>query len=79
MNEPVSLTQAISAALLATVNVLALLFGWSAETTAALNLAVGAWVAVAGFWLRSQVTPTRNVALTRNDVELIEAGRGEAA
>lgn len=77
-NEPVSLTTAITAALVATVNVLAIVFDWSTDVTAALNLAIGAWVAVVGFWLRANVTPTRNVALTTNDVALIEAGRAEA-
>jgi fatty acid desaturase len=42
--EPVSLAAAVDAALIATVNVLALIFGWDGTVVAALNICIGAWV-----------------------------------
>jgi fatty acid desaturase len=42
--EPVTVSAAVNAALIATVNLLALVFGWDATLVAALNLALGAWV-----------------------------------
>lgn len=55
--EPATLVTALSAAIVATINVLGLIFNWSADLIASLNIAAAAWVAVAGFWIRSMVTP----------------------
>lgn len=75
--EPVTLSAAITAALLATVNLLAYLLDWSDTATQLVNICVAAWVLVASMVVRQMVTPTSNVALTNNDVALIEAGRAE--
>ncbi len=56
--EPATITTALSAAVVATINVLAILLDWSTDLTAALNIAAAAWVAMLGFWIRSRVTPT---------------------
>ena len=55
--EPVSITTAITAAIIATINVLGILLDWPADTIAALNIAAAAWVGVLGYWLRLKVTP----------------------
>lgn len=55
--EPVTLPQAFSAALIATINVLSILFDWSNDLTAALNLMAAAWVMVVAVWSRSKVSP----------------------
>ena len=55
--EPAALTTAISAAVIATINVLGIIFGWSEAVLGGLNIAAAAWVAVLGFWIRSKVTP----------------------
>lgn len=60
-NEPASLTTAISAAVIATVNVIGMLLNWSADLIAALNIAAAAWIAVLGFWIRSKVTPVSQI------------------
>ncbi len=77
-HEPVALVAAITTALVATANLLGIIFGWSGEVIAGLNLVIGGWVAVAGYFVRAKVTPTEDVALTNNDVILIEAGQAEA-
>jgi type II secretory pathway component PulK len=77
-NEPVALIAVITTAIVATVNFLGLALDWSAEIVAGLNLVIGGWVAVAGYFVRSRVTPTQDVALTKDDVILIEAGQAEA-
>lgn len=59
--EPAALAAAVSAALIATVNVAAIGLGWSTETTAAVNLAVAGWVAVAGKLVRDRVCPVARV------------------
>ena len=56
-NEPAALTTAITAAVVATINVLGIIFGWSAELLAGLNIAAAAWVAVLGFLIRRMVKP----------------------
>jgi hypothetical protein len=55
--EPAALTTAITAAVVATINVLGIILGWSADVIAGLNIAAAAWVGVLGFWLRRVVTP----------------------
>lgn len=55
--EPVTLPQAVSAALIATINVLSIVLDWSNDFTAALNLMAAAWVMVVAVWSRSKVTP----------------------
>ncbi len=56
-SEPVSITTALTAAIVATINVLGLLLDWSADLIAGLNIAAAAWIGVLGFWIRSKVTP----------------------
>jgi len=73
--EPVTLAAALNAALVATVNLLAIIFNWEADVIAGLNLVLGAWIAVVAFFVRQRVTPTQEVALTKDDVYLIEAGQ----
>ena len=58
-NEPAALTTAVTAAVVATINVLGIVFNWSADLLAALNIAAAAWVAVLGFWIRSKVVPVQ--------------------
>jgi len=55
--EPVTITTALSAAVVATINVLGILLNWDADLIAGLNIAAAAWVALLGFWIRSRVTP----------------------
>ena len=57
--EPVRITTAATAAVIATINVFGIVFEWSGDTIAALNIAGAAWVGVGGAWLRSKVTPTQ--------------------
>ena len=57
--EPVSITTALTAAVVATINVLGLLLDWSADLIAGLNIAAAAWVGVLGFWLRMKVSPAQ--------------------
>ena len=56
-NEPVSITTALTAAVVATINVLGILLNWSADLIAGLNIAAAAWIGVLGFYLRMKVTP----------------------
>ena len=55
--EPATLTTALTAAIVATVNVLGILFDWSADLIAGLNIAAAAWVGVLGFIIRARVSP----------------------
>ena len=55
--EPARLVAIVTAAVLATVNLLALVFNWSADLTAAVNGVMAAWIVVAGELVRSKVTP----------------------
>ena len=75
--EPVAIVAAITTAIVATVNFLSIAFDWSSDVTAGLNLVIGGWIAVVGYFVRSKVTPTEDVALTKDDVVLIEAGQAE--
>jgi fatty acid desaturase len=75
-NEPVTLAGAITAAITATINLLALVFGWDGTIVAGLNLAIGAWVVVVSFIVREKVTPSRNVALTVADEAALNALSG---
>jgi subtilase family serine protease len=43
-DQPINVSTAINTALIATVNLLALVFSWDATLVAALNLTLGAWV-----------------------------------
>jgi hypothetical protein len=58
-DEPAALTNAISAAVIATVNVIGFVMGWSSETIVGLNVAAAAWIGVLGFWIRAQVVPLK--------------------
>ena len=57
--EPVSITTALTAAVVATINVVGILIDWPADTIAGLNIAAAAWIGVLGFWIRSKVTPVK--------------------
>ena len=76
--EPVALVAVVTTAIVATVNFLGLALDWSNEIIAGLNLVIGGWIAVIGYFVRSKVTPSSEVALTKDDVVLIEAGQAEA-
>jgi fatty acid desaturase len=67
--EPVTFAAAIDAALVATVNVLALAFGWDAAVVAGLNLALSAWIAVFAFVF------TRRKAVSRDALEVLAAAQ----
>lgn len=56
-NEPVSIWAAINAALIATWNIVALLAEFEPELSQLVNVALGAWVLVISFYVRSRVTP----------------------
>jgi hypothetical protein len=56
-SEPVRITTAATAALVATVNVLGMVLGWSGDLIAGLNVVAAAWVGLLGVWIRSKVTP----------------------
>lgn len=55
--EPVSLPSALTAALLATWNVIAMVTTIEPDITAAGNIMIGAWVAFLAFWMRGKVSP----------------------
>jgi hypothetical protein len=71
--EPVSIVAALNAALIATVNLIAYLGDWSDTATQLVNIAIAAWVVTISMIVRREVTPNANVALTKSDVELLEA------
>lgn len=75
-DEPTGLMGAISGAITATLPIL-LVFDVNEKLVAALGIASVAWIGVATAWVRARVTPTAHVALTHNDVDLIEAGKAE--
>ena len=56
--EPAALTTAITAAVVATINVLGIVLNWSADLIAGLNIAAAGWIGVLGFWIRSKVEPS---------------------
>jgi len=68
-DEPVTSGGVLNAAILATVNVLALVLDWEASIVAAVNLAVGAWVVAIAFFVRSKVTPLVNPTLTQAQID----------
>jgi fatty acid desaturase len=68
-DEPVTSGAVLSAAVIATVNVLAIVFNWSSDTVSAVNLAVGAWVVAVAFFIRSKVTPLVNPTLTQSQID----------
>jgi len=65
--EPAAVVAALNVATGSTVVVLALLFDWSGDVTAALTAAFTAWVGVGGLILRSKVTPNGRVIVRRGD------------
>lgn len=74
MNEPTAIVGAITSALTATISIL-LFLDVDSELVGALTAAVTAWVGVAAAFLRARVTPTSKVALTTDDVALIDAAQ----
>lgn len=67
-NEPVSLYAAVTGAVIATVNLLGLIFNWSADLIASLNLCLIAWVGVGAFIVRSLVSPVAVVSAVGDPV-----------
>jgi hypothetical protein len=59
--EPATLTTAISAAIIATINVIGIIANWTPDLIAGLNIAAAGWVAVLGFWIRSKVKPVASL------------------
>lgn len=57
--EPVGLPALLTAALVATWNVIVLIFGIDEAIAAAVNIALGAWIAVLAWWMRSKVVPVK--------------------
>lgn len=62
--EPATFISALTSALGGTIAVLSLLLHWSSELTAGLTLALSGWAMVAGFVIRSRVTPVAQPTLT---------------
>lgn len=60
-SEPVRVTTAVTAALVATINVLGMSLDWPGDLIAGLNVAASAWVGLLGVWLRSKVTPVASI------------------
>lgn len=60
-SEPVRITTALTAAVVATINVLGLALDWPGSLIAGLNVAASAWVGLLGVWLRSKVTPAASI------------------
>lgn len=60
-NEPVSVQAAVTAALITTVTLLAVIFSWSEPLVAALNLCVVAWVTIGALLVRSRVVPVKKL------------------
>ena len=56
-DEPIALPSLVTAAVTATVNVIAIVGDWSGEVTAAVNIAAAAWVAALAGWQRMKVSP----------------------
>jgi len=56
-SEPAALLAAVSVALTATLAVLAFVFHIADDLRVLLDAALVAWIAVAGAWVRSRVTP----------------------
>lgn len=54
-SEPVALPTVLTGALTATVNVIAIVADISGEVVATVNIAIGAWVGVLAFIMRSKV------------------------
>jgi len=77
MNEPARLVALLTAAAAATVNLLGLLFDWSGDVIAGVNLAIAAWILVGGEIVRSKVTPNGNVALTVKQLDALTPPGGD--
>lgn len=56
-NEPVMLVSLINAAVLATWGVVVVVAGLSDVVAGSVTAALGAWVALAGWFIRARVTP----------------------
>lgn len=58
--EPVSLPALLTAAVLATWNLIVIIFSIDETVAAGANIVIGAWMAVIAFWMRSKVSPVRS-------------------
>jgi hypothetical protein len=71
--EPARLISLVNAALLATFAVVVFVTKMQPEAAAVVSAALGAWVALAGEFIRSKVTPTVKVALTKDEAAALDA------
>lgn len=71
--EPARLISLTNAALLATFAVVVYVTNMAPSAAAVVSAALGAWVALAGEIIRSKVTPTAKVALTKDEAVALEA------
>jgi hypothetical protein len=71
-HEPAALTTALSAAVIATINVIGMVMAWSNDVVAAVNIAAAGWIVVLGFWIRSKVVPVRPL---QEYADAVEAAR----
>ncbi len=51
VEQPAKFSTLLTAAIVATINVVAILFNWPGDVTACINIAAAAWVAVLGYLL----------------------------
>lgn len=72
MNEPVTIVGAISSALTASISIL-LFLKVDPMLVGAVNTAIIGWLGVAVVIVRAKVTPTKNVALTKQDVAVLQS------
>lgn len=75
-NEPMALQTVFTTAVTGTLALL-LYLGVDPELVAAITLAASGWIAAGFALIRSKVTPTSKVALTKDDVDLINASQAQ--
>jgi hypothetical protein len=75
--EPVRLVALLTAAVTVTFNLVGLVLDWAPELLAAVNIAAGAWIAVAGEIVRARVTPNQSVALTVDEAHALNTPGGD--
>lgn len=73
--EPARFFSLVSAALTATLSAIGLVAEIDPKVLGAVGFALAAWVAVTGEVIRSRVTPTQDVALTKDEAAALNANR----
>lgn len=58
-SEPVRLIALLNTAIVVTVNLFALILGWSEGLVTALNIVIAAWIAFGGELVRMRVAPVK--------------------